>query len=202
MRDQLLDVDPNLAAHLDPAFQNTLLGEIDYCDQTESPPMKAIQTNALLFRFAHENSPNHRHAHVYKGVLVYSPPIGALSLGSFSGTGCLVAHAANDAIFDEVGTLGPPFAWVRIGFSMRRSGALGPEGFHTVSITGGFTFSDTVAAGPGGPGGAGRYFEADLRIENPGSPGGGEIRPPHLVLTNTTTGEGGTIQYTRSTVVP
>lgn len=143
------------------------------------------------------------HAHVYKGVLVYSPPIGALSLGSFSGTGCLVAHAANDTIFDEVGTSGPPFAWVRIGFSMRRSGALGPDGFHTVSITGGFTFLNAFAGGPGGPGVDGRYFEADLRIvSTPGGGGGPFPPPPHLVLTNTTTGEGGNIQYTRSTVVP
>ena len=199
----MLDVDPALVAHLPPDFVHGLLGEIDYCDQTESPPMKANQTNALLFSF-HHNAPNHSHPHLYKGLLVYSPPIGALSLGWFSGTGALVAHlGTHSAVLQEVDSSQRPSPWVRIAIAMRRSGSIDPETeFDRVFIFAGFTFLDVSGQVLGAPAGAQRYFEADLRIERVPTEPGALLTPPHLALTNTSEGDGGKIHFTRTTVVP
>jgi hypothetical protein len=201
------DVDPGLVAHLPIDFVNGLLGEIDYCDQTASPPMKANQTHALLFAF-HHTAPNHGHAHLYKGLLVYSPPLGALSLGGFSGTGALVAHPGTDpAVLQEVDVTPfpsseSPSPWVRIAMAMRRSGSIDPTtDAHKVSIFAGFTFLAATGAVLGAPAGAQRFFEADLKIELPSSEGG-STPPYHLILTNTSEGDTGRIHYTKTTVVP
>jgi hypothetical protein len=196
------DIDPDIAAQLPPEFVARFLGEIDYCDQSEAPPRKANQTHALLFSF-HHTPPGHNHPHMYKGLLVYSPPLYSLQLGWFSGTGALVAHpGTRPEVCQELDTPQRPSPWVRISIAMRRSGSVDPAtGFNRVSITAGFTFLDVTGQTLGAPADAERYFEAEIELQV--VPGESDLlTPPFMALKNTSEGDQGRIHFTRTTVVP
>ena len=195
----LKDTERGVAVELDSLFTIRLLPAIDYCDQSEAPPPTAYQTHALLFSF-HHVAPGHDDEHLYKGLLVYSPPLTSMGLGTFNGTGCLVAHPGQpQAVFQELGTSRRPSPWVRIAIGMRRSALAGPEGFHKVFIGAGITFLDD-GGGPGGPGSVERYLDADIELQPPLH----GIPPNHryMVLKDTAEGDQGKIEYTASTVVP
>ena len=195
------EVDADVAVQLDLLFEHRLLLAIDYCDQSEAPPMTALQTHALSFSF-HHTAPGHDDTHLYKGLLVYSPPLSSLSLGTFNGTGCLVAHPGQSPdVFQELGTSRGPSPWVRIAIGMHRSALADPEtGEHRVSIVASFTFLND-GGGLVGPGGVDRYLEADIDLK----PARGAVHEgghPFMVLKDTAEGDQGRIQFTMSTVVP
>jgi hypothetical protein len=190
---QIRDIESDIAVQLPADFRDIVLPEIDYCDQSEAPPTKAIQTHALFFMFLH-TPPGHNHQHAYKGLLIYSPPLYSLSLGNFSGTGALVGRP-------ETGTPQEPSPWVRIAIAMRRSAVVDPETLeHRVDIGGGFSFCEDVAGLPGPPGEVKRYVAGDIDLHSPGPPKAGS-RLPSMELTNVPEGDRGTITWTRTTVV-
>jgi hypothetical protein len=139
-------------------FVNGFFRYIDYCDQSEAPPTKAAQTNALRFTFYY-HPPGHPptggiHYHIYKGLLVYSPPSISVSLGRFDGTGSLAADAGQkQELYQEFNSPQRPSPWVRIAMPIYRSATLvstlDPPAYR-VSITAGFYFknAETVLAHP------------------------------------------------------
>jgi len=204
---RLKDIDPGLADQLDPLFVVRLLPAIDYCDQSEAPPPTAYQTHTELFSF-HHTAPGHDDEHLYKGLLVYSPPLSSMGLGTFNGTGCLVAHPGQpQAVFQELGTSRTPSPWVRIAIGMRRSALADPEGIHKVFITASFTFLNEVlneGGGTilGGPGDVERYLETDIVLQPPLGTPGKAGSPPHMALKDNAQGDRGRIYMSPSTVVP
>jgi hypothetical protein len=179
------DIDPDVAANLPPEFVNRFLSEINYCDQSESPPVKANQTHALLFGFNHR-PPGSSGSRLYRGTLVYSPPLYSLQLGWFSGAGMLVG--GGDAPF-----------WVGISIAMRRSGSIDPAtGFNRVSIGGSFTFRGARGAVGAPDNVVADYFQTDIDIVSGGEP----HFIPFMQLRRSPEGHQGNIFYRMSTVVP
>jgi hypothetical protein len=168
------------------------LEEIQYCDQTASPPKNARQTNALLFHFVH-HAPNQDRVS-YQGLLIYSPPVATGSelyprLGSFNGTGAVWSTQE-----------GPP-RWVRIRILISQSRQVDPAtDLHRYFFTGGVTILEHFQTNVGGPGFVQQEFECDFELTSTGA-------PPHqtevfMQLINAPPGHTGEIFYKQSTVVP
>jgi hypothetical protein len=200
-------------------FARFLFDDIDWCDQSASPPAKARDTHALQFNF-YQDADDPEHPHVYKGLFFYTPPRvpgPALSMGQITGTGCLVArrHTCEQIVSGLT-----PFPWVRIVMSLRRQqgGPTDPEDFDfRVNIAGNFTyheaarirgdFPDLELPLTGGVADVRQTFETDVVMEArheqgeeiPESPG--EFFhltfPPNLVLVGPLKGK---IFYSRTTV--
>jgi len=193
--------------HVNPSLLPFLFEDIDWCDQSASPPAKASDTHALQFNF-YQDADDPEHPHVYRGLLLYTPPSPAgslLSRGSFTGTGCLVAqrHACEQIVSGL-----SPFPWVRIGMSLRHTGGAGDplDPNFRLTITGSLTYlaATSIPGFPnleltGGPGIVQQTFETDFDYAI--APSGGELpnNPPHLALVDP---PGGKIFYSRTTVVP
>jgi hypothetical protein len=184
-----------------------LFDDMEWCDQSASPPAKARDTHALQFNF-YQDADDPEHPHVYRGLLFYTPPTSpgpALSLGNFDGMGSLVAqrHACQQ-IVDGL----TPFPWVRIQMATRRRpGVSDPQDpDFAVNIAGLFTYFDATRI-PGFPpeltGPAGQKqqaFETDV-VYGLGQPSGEPPvnPPPHLVLVGPLKGK---IFYIKTTVIP
>jgi hypothetical protein len=196
-----------------------LFDDMEWCDQSASPPAKARDTHALQFNF-YQDADDPEHPHVYKGLFFYTPPRvpgPALSLGMFTGTGCLVAqrHTCEQIVNGLT-----PFPWVRIVLGLRRQQGSPTDPLAAdfrLNIGGSFSYHDAARirgdfpdldlALTGGPGPVRQTFETDLVLE-PRREQGEEIPEspgeffhtnftPYLVLVGPLKGK---IFYSRTTV--
>jgi hypothetical protein len=130
-----------------------LFGDMDWCDQSGSPPTKAGDTHALLFRYRH-GDPSEQHN--YHGLLFYTPPsvaayMPSTSLGYFQGTGF-----SGEA----------PTPWVRISIGIRRSLHPDDTGVYKVGILANFTFLNADSSLVHGPGDPQYGLDSDVRVES------------------------------------